>query len=173
WLWPERRGGGSTGCGRRVGALPRATGAPLPRGWPVARRLPGGVRPFRGRRACGAGGGRRASPRPTRRPDAGCPEGAAAGRVTRVGGAGGAAGVRAGLLAVAVVLVLVLASTDYVRTTTSNASHCLRWPAGPVVFSQSAKGYAPLADAGFEAVTRAWETWEAQMRVCGNLTLSE
>ena len=78
---------------------------------------------------------------------------------------------RAGLLGGAI--ALMLASTDYVRTTTSNQSHCLRWPAGPVVFSQSARGDAPLGDAGFDAVTRAWQTWEAQMQVCGNLSLSE
>lgn len=77
---------------------------------------------------------------------------------------------RAGLFGGVVALVLA-ASLSYVRTT--DGSHCLHWPAGQLVFAQSARGYAPLGDAGFDAVTRAWETWEAQMQVCGNLTLSE
>jgi MYXO-CTERM domain-containing protein len=78
--------------------------------------------------------------------------------------------VRAGLLGLAVALV-VAGTVPYVRTT--DGTHCLRWPAGQLVFSQSRQGYAPLGDAGFDAVTRAWETWQAQLQQCGNLTISE
>jgi uncharacterized protein (TIGR03382 family) len=80
--------------------------------------------------------------------------------------------VKAALLAFAVTL-LVAATLPYVRTTTSDGSHCLRWPAGPLVFSQSTLGDPTLGDAGFSAVTRAWQTWEAQMQVCGDLVISE
>ncbi len=79
---------------------------------------------------------------------------------------------RAGLLGGA--LALVLATTvSYVRTKTADGSHCLRWPAGPVVLSQSRQGDPALADAGFDAVARAWQTWAAQMEVCGDVTISE
>jgi len=78
--------------------------------------------------------------------------------------------VRAGLLGLAVALVLT-ASLPYVRTT--DGTHCLRWPAGQLVFAQSLKGYPPLGDAGFDAVTHAWQSWQGQMTVCGNLSISE
>ena len=77
---------------------------------------------------------------------------------------------RGALLGLVVALVIT-ASLPYVRTT--DGAHCLRWPAGQLSFSQSLRGYSPLGDAGFDAVTRAWETWQAQMQFCGNLTISE
>jgi MYXO-CTERM domain-containing protein len=80
--------------------------------------------------------------------------------------------VRAALLAGAIAL-LVAATVPYVRTTTADGSHCLRWPEGSLVFSQSRLGDPTLGDAGFAAVTRAWQTWEAQMHVCGDLAISE
>jgi uncharacterized protein (TIGR03382 family) len=69
--------------------------------------------------------------------------------------------------------VLFAATPSYVRTTTADGSHCLRWPAGTVRVVQSLAGDPPLGDAGFDAVTRGWQTWEAQMQACGNLTLVE
>jgi uncharacterized protein (TIGR03382 family) len=80
--------------------------------------------------------------------------------------------VRAALLGGALALVFATV-VSYVRTTTADDSHCLHWPAGPLVFSQSSQGDAVLGDAGFEAVTRAWQTWAAQMEVCGDLAISE
>jgi uncharacterized protein (TIGR03382 family) len=80
--------------------------------------------------------------------------------------------VRAGVLGAALALLFAV-SVSYVRTRTADGSHCLHWPSGPVVFSQSAQGDAVLGDTGFEAVTRAWQTWAAQMQVCGNLILTE
>jgi MYXO-CTERM domain-containing protein len=80
--------------------------------------------------------------------------------------------VRAAFLAIAAVLFLG-ATLAYVRTRTDDGTHCLRWPEGSLVFSQSAAGDPPLGDAGFAAVTRAWQTWEAQMGVCGDLAISE
>lgn len=79
---------------------------------------------------------------------------------------------RAALLAAAAA-ALFGASVSYVRTRTQNGDHCLRWPAGEVTVVQSLPGDPPLGDAGFVAVTRSWQTWEAQMQVCGSLTLSE
>jgi MYXO-CTERM domain-containing protein len=71
-------------------------------------------------------------------------------------------------------MALVLGGTlAYVRTKTADGSHCLRWPAGRVVLSQSRLGDSVLADAGFDAVTRAWQSWAAQMAVCGDVTISE
>lgn len=79
---------------------------------------------------------------------------------------------RAALLAS--VLALGVAGTlGYVRTRTNDDAHCLRWPEGSVVISQNGEGNPQLGDAGFEAVTRAWQTWAAQMQACGDLTLSE
>jgi Matrixin len=80
--------------------------------------------------------------------------------------------VRAALFAAAAV-VLLATSASYVRTRTQDGSHCLHWPAGPVTFVQSRLGYPPLGDAGFEAVTRSWQTWETQMETCGSLSLFE
>jgi uncharacterized protein (TIGR03382 family) len=71
-------------------------------------------------------------------------------------------------------MALSVASTlGYVRTMTNDGSHCLRWPEGSLVFSQGGLGNPTLGDAGFQAVTRAWQTWAAQMHVCGDLTISE
>jgi MYXO-CTERM domain-containing protein len=71
-------------------------------------------------------------------------------------------------------MALVLATApSYVRTTTADGSHCLRWPEGPLVLAQSNLGDPVLGDAGFNAVTRGWQTWAAQMAVCGDLTISE
>ena len=79
---------------------------------------------------------------------------------------------RAALLAGAIAL-LVASTLGYVRTTTNDGSHCLRWPEGSLVFSQNSLGNPTLGDAGFQAVTRAWQTWAAQMQACGDLTISE
>ncbi len=79
---------------------------------------------------------------------------------------------RAGLLGGALALALA-ATMAYVRTKTSDGTHCLRWPAGPLVLSQSSVGDPVPADAGFDAVTRAWQTWAAQMEACGDVTISE
>ena len=79
---------------------------------------------------------------------------------------------RASILAAAAA-ALIGASVSYVRTRTPNGDHCLRWPAGAVAIVQSIPGDPPLGDAGFQAVTRSWQTWEAQMQVCGSLTLFE
>jgi MYXO-CTERM domain-containing protein len=80
--------------------------------------------------------------------------------------------VRAALLA-GVLALVVAATVPYVRTTTTDGSHCLRWPEGSLVFSQSRLGDPTLGDAGFSAVTQAWQTWEAQMQACGDLSISE
>jgi hypothetical protein len=80
---------------------------------------------------------------------------------------------RVALFAAAAMAVLLASSSVYVRTHTQDGMHCLHWPAGPVTFVQSSVGYAPLGDAGFDAVTRSWQTWEAQMQTCGSLALSE
>jgi MYXO-CTERM domain-containing protein len=80
--------------------------------------------------------------------------------------------VRAALLALALVL-LVTSTLGYVRTKTDDGSHCLRWPEGSLVFTQSSLGDPSLGDAGFGAVTRAWETWATQMEVCGDLSIGE
>lgn len=76
-------------------------------------------------------------------------------------------------LLAAAAAALLGASVSYVRTRTQNGDHCLRWPAGALELVQSLPGDPPLGDAGFEAVTRSWQTWEAQFQICGNLTLSE
>ena len=78
------------------------------------------------------------------------------------------AGLFGGLLA-----AVFAATPSYVRTTTTDGSHCLRWPAGPVTVLQSSAGDPSLGDAGFDAVTRGWQTWEAQMQACSDLTLTE
>lgn len=79
---------------------------------------------------------------------------------------------RAALLCSALALG-VAATLGYVRTRTNDDAHCLRWPEGSVVISQDSEGNPQLGDAGFEAVTRAWQTWAGQMEACGDLTLSE
>ena len=79
---------------------------------------------------------------------------------------------RAALLGGALALGLA-ATLGYVRTRTNDSAHCLRWPEGSVVISQNGEGNPLLGDAGFQAVTRAWPTWAAQMEACGDLTLSE
>jgi uncharacterized protein (TIGR03382 family) len=81
--------------------------------------------------------------------------------------------VRAGLVGCALALLFATLLGSYVRTRTSDGSHCLHWPSGQLVFTQSREGDPPLGDAGFEAVTRAWQSWAAQMEVCGNLAISE
>jgi MYXO-CTERM domain-containing protein len=82
--------------------------------------------------------------------------------------------VKAALLGGVLVLVLgATAATTYVRTRTDDGSQCLHWPAGSLVFTQSSEGDPVLGDAGFDAVTRAWQTWQTQMVACGDLTLSE
>jgi MYXO-CTERM domain-containing protein len=80
--------------------------------------------------------------------------------------------VRAGLVAAAMALLFATV-VSYVRTKTADGSHCLRWPAGAVVVSQSELGDKTLGDAGFEAVTRAWQTWAVQMQACGDVAISE
>jgi uncharacterized protein (TIGR03382 family) len=72
-----------------------------------------------------------------------------------------------------VLALLAGATLAYVRTRTSDGSHCLHWPEGSLVISQNSEGNALLGDAGFDAVTRAWQTWGAQTALCGDLTLSE
>jgi MYXO-CTERM domain-containing protein len=81
--------------------------------------------------------------------------------------------VRAGLLGGALALLFAAAASSYVRTRTTDGTHCLHWPAGPLVFTQNKEGDALLGDAGFDAVTRAWQTWAAQMQACGDLAISE
>jgi uncharacterized protein (TIGR03382 family) len=80
--------------------------------------------------------------------------------------------VKAALLAIGLAAVFA-ATLSYVRTRTDDGSHCLRWPEGSLVFSQSSLGDPALGDAGFAAVTRAWQTWAEQMGVCGDLLISE
>jgi uncharacterized protein (TIGR03382 family) len=80
--------------------------------------------------------------------------------------------VRAGLLG-GVLAVLLAATGAYVRNTTADGSHCLHWAAGPVTLAQSIDGDAQLGEPGFDAVTRAWQTWQAQMQACGDLVISE
>jgi uncharacterized protein (TIGR03382 family) len=80
--------------------------------------------------------------------------------------------VRAGLLS-GVLALLLATSLGYVRTRTADGAHCLRWPEGSLVLTQSQEGDPVLGDAGFAAVTRAWQTWAAQMQVCGDLAVSE
>jgi MYXO-CTERM domain-containing protein len=80
--------------------------------------------------------------------------------------------VRAALLAAASAFVFA-ASVSYVRTRTQSGDHCLHWPAGGVEIVQSVPGDPPLGDAGFDAVSRSWQTWEAQFQICGSLVLTE
>ena len=79
---------------------------------------------------------------------------------------------RAGVLS-AVLALMVATMLGYVRTRTDDGLHCLRWPEGNLVISQNDEGDPSLGDAGFLAVTRAWQTWTAQTEACGDLTLSE
>lgn len=79
-----------------------------------------------------------------------------------------------------VVAGLLLGQSDggYVRTRTSDGQHCLRWGVtapvrGTLHFVQSSAGDPALGEGAFEAVSRARQTWEAQMQVCGSLDLLE
>ena len=74
---------------------------------------------------------------------------------------------------------LVLGQTvPYVRTTTDDGAHCLRWPVtagarGSIHYVQSSTGDPALGGGVFDAVTRSAQTWETQLQACGNLDLIE
>jgi matrixin len=75
-------------------------------------------------------------------------------------------------------LLLGQVDAGYVRSRTSDGAHCLRWPVtgpsrGNVPFAQSASGDPDVGSGAFDAVSRARQTWEAQMQVCGSLDLVE
>ena len=76
----------------------------------------------------------------------------------------------------AVVALVAASVVPYVRSTTTpdspDAGHCLGWPAGRVEFHPNAAGAPGRGDAGFAALERALGSWEAQMQLCGNLTLT-
>ena len=80
-------------------------------------------------------------------------------------------------------LALAVASDPYVRTRAElcqgqSDQHCLWWPArSTVTFRQHMRGNPPTPDptgtAVFDAVTRAWHTWQAILDDCGSLTIAE
>jgi uncharacterized protein (TIGR03382 family) len=80
------------------------------------------------------------------------------------------------MIAPAAALALLLAAEPYVRSHVSPGdpeSHCLWWQAGTVTYHQSQGGNPENGGAEFGAITRSFETWQAQMNQCGNLTLTE
>ena len=76
----------------------------------------------------------------------------------------------------ALILAAIVAATGtdpYVRSRTSDGTHCLWWKEGSsVVYSQSELGNPNGADP-FQAVTTSWQSWQAIQSACGSLTLSE
>jgi len=81
-------------------------------------------------------------------------------------------------LALGAGLLLAQADAGYVRERTLDGQHCLRWPVNAgsgrsLTFVQSATGDFELGPGMFDAVSRAEQTWAAQQRACGSLTLLE
>jgi hypothetical protein len=84
------------------------------------------------------------------------------------------------ILPLAGAAALLLGQTDagYVRERTTDHAHCLRWPVTAparktLTFVQSSQGDPALVALGFDAVSNARQTWEAQSTVCGSLDLVE
>ncbi len=81
---------------------------------------------------------------------------------------------------VAALLALALAIPDlpYVRSKADSSdpnSHCLWWPVGTITYQQVTRGNPETLPAGseFTAVHKSFDTWQAVMNSCGDLTLVE
>jgi uncharacterized protein (TIGR03382 family) len=75
-------------------------------------------------------------------------------------------------------LLLGQADAGYVRETTGDGAHCLRWPVAAgatsqVTFAQSSSGDPKLGTGFFDAVSRSEATWAAQATTCASLELLE
>jgi hypothetical protein len=82
------------------------------------------------------------------------------------------------VLAAAAAALVAGSTVPYIRIHTTggidgggDGGHCLAWGVGTVRFHPSALGAPELGDAGFEAIDRSIGTWNAQMQLCGSLTL--
>jgi hypothetical protein len=74
-------------------------------------------------------------------------------------------------------LVLLLGVTDpYVRSHVSPGnpdSHCLWWQGGNLTYHQAQGGNPDSGGTEFGAITRSFQSWQAVMNECGNLTITE